>query len=50
MPLYNISNRNGFSSFKSYSSYPDLLVEHLRLEKKINSSSTFQLENIQINI
>lgn len=43
MPLEDISNRNGFPLFKSYSSYPDLLVEHFETREKINSSSTFQV-------
>lgn len=43
MPLKDISNRNGFPLFKSYSSYPDLLVEHFETREKINSSSTFQV-------
>ncbi len=43
MPLKDISNRNGFPLFKSYSSYPDLLVEHFETRQKINSSSTFQV-------
>lgn len=43
MPLEDISNRNGFPLFKSYSSYPNLLVEHFETREKINSSSTFQV-------
>ena len=42
MPLKDISNRNGFPLFKSYSSYPDLLVKHFETREKINSS-TFQV-------
>ena len=34
--LKDINDRNGFPLFKSYSSYPDLLVEHFELYEKIN--------------
>ena len=36
IPLKDISDRNGFPLFKSYSSYPDSLVEYFELYGKIN--------------
>lgn len=36
IPLEDISNKNGFTLFKSYSSYPDSLVEHFESYGKIN--------------
>ena len=51
IPIKDISNRNGFPLFKSYFSYSDLLVEHLRLDKKSILLPHFKLlKNIQTNI
>lgn len=36
IPLKDISDKNGFTLFKSYSSYPDSLVEHFESYGKIN--------------
>ena len=36
IPLKDISEKNGFTLFKSYSSYPDSLVEHFESYGKIN--------------